>query len=111
MDGGKQGLERGLAVGQWKRAQVVAIEKQQIEHEVHELVVAPFTQCILQTLKVTDTVLAQAPLVVGPGGLSTDTRLVRALADLAIYVRQHHLDAETTKSGADFLAATEVLGS
>ena len=58
-----------------------------------------------------DTVLEQAPLVVGPGGLSANARLVRALADLAIYVRQHHLDAETTKSGADFLAATELLGS
>ncbi len=58
-----------------------------------------------------DTVLEQAPLVVGPGGLSTNIRLVRALADLAMYVRQHHLDAETTKSGADFLASTKLLGS
>lgn len=58
-----------------------------------------------------DTVLDQAPLVVGPGGLSTDPRLVRALADLAIYVRQHHLDAETTRTGVDFLDATEQLGS
>jgi hypothetical protein len=58
-----------------------------------------------------DIALEQAPLVVGPGGLSTNTRLVRALADLAIYVRQHHLDAETSKSGEDFLASTELLGS
>jgi hypothetical protein len=58
-----------------------------------------------------DTVLEQAPLVVGPGGLSTNIRLVRALADLSIYVRQHHLDAETTKAGEDFLATTQLLGS
>jgi hypothetical protein len=58
-----------------------------------------------------DTVLEQAPLVVGPGGLSTDARLARALADLTIYVRQHHLDAETTRLGAALLASAEPLGS
>lgn len=30
--------------------------------------------------------------IVGPGGLSGDARLARTLADLAIFVRQHHVD-------------------
>lgn len=47
-----------------------------------------------------DTVLAEAPLIVGPGGLSRNPRLARVLADLGIYVRQHHLDNELTRLGA-----------
>ncbi len=30
--------------------------------------------------------------IVGPGGLSGDARLARTLADLALFVRQHHVD-------------------
>jgi hypothetical protein len=47
-----------------------------------------------------DTVLGEAPLIVGPGGLSRNARLARVLADLGIYVRQHHLDNELTRLGA-----------
>lgn len=47
-----------------------------------------------------DVVLAEAPVIVGPAGLSTQPRLARALADLGIYVRQHHLDLELADLGA-----------
>lgn len=57
-----------------------------------------------------DQVLEQAPLVVGPAGISTSPRLARALADLAVYIRQHHLDVELTRLGDDALFAHEVLG-
>jgi hypothetical protein len=51
-----------------------------------------------------DVVRTEAEVVVGPGGLSTNGRLVRALADLAIYVRQHHLDATLQGYGRTRLA-------
>ena len=35
-------------------------------------------------------VVDRAPRIVGPGPLSSDAELARALADLALYVRQHH---------------------
>jgi hypothetical protein len=35
-------------------------------------------------------VVDRAPRVVGPGPLSRDAVLSRALADLALYIRQHH---------------------
>ncbi len=56
-----------------------------------------------------DTVLAEAPLVVGPAGLSRNPRLARVVQDLGIYVRQHHLDAELTRSGQYALDAHELL--
>jgi hypothetical protein len=46
-----------------------------------------------------DTVLDEAGKVVGPGGLSRNARLARAIADLGIYVRQHHLDGELEQAG------------
>lgn len=39
-----------------------------------------------------DRVLTEAALVVGPGGLSGNLHLARTMADLQMYVRQHHLD-------------------
>jgi hypothetical protein len=50
-----------------------------------------------------DVVLSEAPLIVGPGGLSTDRQLARGLADLAIYIRQHHLDLTLEGYGAAVL--------
>jgi hypothetical protein len=43
--------------------------------------------------------------IVGPGGLTRDARLARTLADLALYVRQHHLDAEAERAGSAAVAA------
>jgi hypothetical protein len=57
-----------------------------------------------------DTVLQHAAVVVGAGGLSTHPRLVRACGDLAIYIRQHHVDAVTSRLGADILTSSERLG-
>ncbi len=58
-----------------------------------------------------DTVLEHAPLIVGPAGLSTNARLARVLCDLAIYVRQHHLDSEATRLGAAAVATQRLLGT
>ncbi|MGN6576265.1 MAG: hypothetical protein ACTHKG_11300 [Nocardioides sp.] len=46
-----------------------------------------------------DRALDEAAKVVGPGGLSRNARLARAIADLGIYVRQHHLDGELEQAG------------
>lgn len=46
-----------------------------------------------------DRVLDLAGAVVGPGGLTRNGRLARALADLGLYVRQHHLDLEAARLG------------
>jgi hypothetical protein len=46
-----------------------------------------------------DQVIEEAAKVVGPGGLSRNARLTRALADLGIYVRQHHTDGELEQAG------------
>lgn len=46
-----------------------------------------------------ETVRDEAGRIVGPGGLSTNARLARTLADLEIYVRQHPLDGETERLG------------
>lgn len=47
-----------------------------------------------------DTVLAHAPVVVGPGGLTRTPGLDRTLHDLGLYVRQHHLDQTLARAGA-----------
>lgn len=46
-----------------------------------------------------DVVVAASAMIVGPGGLSTNTRLIRARDDLALYVRQHHLDGAAESYG------------
>lgn len=55
----------------------------------------------LRTTAVTaaDVAVTEAPLIVGPAGLSGNQRLARAVADLGIYIRQHHLDAELARLG------------
>lgn len=44
-------------------------------------------------------VLDRAPRIVGPGPLSRDDGLARALADLALYVRQHHAERDHAALG------------
>jgi alkylation response protein AidB-like acyl-CoA dehydrogenase len=57
-----------------------------------------------------DRVVDEATRIVGPGGLSGGPRLSRTLADLTIYVRQHHVDLALEALGRDALASREVLG-
>ncbi len=75
------------------RAAVHAVTEQQPgwEHEVAHARTAVATAC--------DEVIDEAGKVVGPGGLSRNARLARAIADLGIYVRQHHLDGELEQAG------------
>ena len=44
-------------------------------------------------------VVDRAPRVVGPGPLSRDAGLARALADLTLYVRQHHAERDHAALG------------
>ena len=57
-----------------------------------------------------DEVVDQAAKVVGPGGLSRNGRLARAIADLGIYVRQHHTDLELEQAGRRALETHSLLG-
>ena len=45
----------------------------------------------------------EAERIVGPGGMSGSARLARTLADLAIFVRQHHVDLALEGLGRDAL--------
>jgi alkylation response protein AidB-like acyl-CoA dehydrogenase len=54
-----------------------------------------------------EQVVVEAGRVVGPGGLSTDERLARTLADLTVYIRQHHVDATLEARGRDLLHGQE----
>jgi alkylation response protein AidB-like acyl-CoA dehydrogenase len=49
-------------------------------------------------------VLDRAPRMVGPAGLSRDADLARHLADLGVYVRQHHGERDQAALGAQVLA-------
>ncbi|MGA8210296.1 MAG: hypothetical protein WB441_10290 [Nocardioidaceae bacterium] len=57
-----------------------------------------------------EQVVEEAGRVVGPGGLTGDERLARTLADLSIYIRQHHLDGTLEALGAAALRDRQVLG-
>ncbi len=57
-----------------------------------------------------DQVVDEAGRIVGPGGLSSHARLARTVADLAIYLRQHHLDRTLEELGREALEHREVLG-
>ena len=54
--------------------------------------------------------LDEATRVVGPAGLSGTARLARTVADLTIYVRQHHLDLTLESLGRDALRDREPTG-
>jgi alkylation response protein AidB-like acyl-CoA dehydrogenase len=49
-------------------------------------------------------VVDRAPRMVGPGPLSRDAGLARALADLALYIRQHHAERDQAALGELILA-------
>lgn len=55
-------------------------------------------------------VVEEAGRVVGPGGLTRNGRLARTLADLTLYVRQHHVDRTLEALGRDALHSAEVAG-
>jgi hypothetical protein len=55
--------------------------------------------------RVVREVVDRAPRMVGPAPLSRDEQLARALADLALYVRQHHGERDHAALGARVLAA------
>jgi alkylation response protein AidB-like acyl-CoA dehydrogenase len=48
-------------------------------------------------------VVDRAPRIVGPGPLSRDAGLARMLADLALYVRQHHAERDHAALGEQVL--------
>jgi alkylation response protein AidB-like acyl-CoA dehydrogenase len=73
----------------------------QAEREIAQARTAVVSAC--------DTVLTEAAVVVGPAGLSRNARLARTINDLAIYLRQHHVDGELTRLGEHSLYAHEVL--
>jgi alkylation response protein AidB-like acyl-CoA dehydrogenase len=54
-----------------------------------------------------EQVLDEAIRVVGPAGLSGNGRLARTVADLTIYVRQHHLDLTFESRGREALLDRE----
>jgi hypothetical protein len=76
------------------------LDEAQVAREISMARTAVVTGC--------DDVLAEAACVVGPAGLSGSARLARAVADLAIYVRQHHLDHELTRLGEHTLTVHQV---
>ena len=49
-------------------------------------------------------VIDVVPRIVGPGPLCWDRRLSRHLADLQVYIRQHHAEADLAALGSAFLA-------
>ena len=57
-----------------------------------------------------EQVLDEATRIVGPAGLSGTARLARTVADLTIYVRQHHLDLTLESLGRDALRDREPAG-
>ncbi|MGI8577872.1 MAG: hypothetical protein ACR2KG_08110 [Nocardioidaceae bacterium] len=87
-----------------------------LEHAVAELgptdeaVSAQIARVRTAVVTACDEIIAQVPIVVGPGGLSRNVRLGRALADLAIYIRQHHLDIELSRIGEHAIHGYDLLG-
>jgi alkylation response protein AidB-like acyl-CoA dehydrogenase len=68
---------------------------------------APVAAARTSVVGACEQVVVEAGRVVGPGGLSTDERLGRTLADLTLYVRQHHVDATLEGRGRALLEARE----
>ena len=57
------------------------------------------------TERVAREVVDRAPRMVGPAPLSRDAGLARGLADLALYVRQHHGERDHAALGGQVLRA------
>ncbi|MBT0772153.1 hypothetical protein KIH74_24630 [Kineosporia sp. J2-2] len=55
-------------------------------------------------------VLARAPRVTGPNGLARNGEIAHRLADLEVYVRQHHAEADYEQVGARLLETGSLLG-
>ena len=55
-----------------------------------------------------ETVIDEAAKIVGPGGLVGSARLARTLADLQLYIRQHHADHTWEAAGQHTLKSAEV---
>jgi hypothetical protein len=62
----------------------------------HSLAVATVRAAVERAAR---EVVDRAPRIVGPGPLSRDADLARALADLALYVRQHHAERDHAALG------------
>jgi alkylation response protein AidB-like acyl-CoA dehydrogenase len=63
-------------------------------------------RCVVE--RVAREVLERAPRMIGPGPLSRDGDLARALADLGLYVRQHHGERDHAALGVRVLADAEL---
>lgn len=55
-------------------------------------------------------VLTRAPRVTGPNGLCRDGEIAHRLADLEVYVRQHHAEADYEVAGAALLDSGALFG-
>lgn len=80
-----------------------------IETVEEEEVAAAVTHARATVANACDLATTEAPIIVGPGGLSTSRRLSRALADVEMYVRQHHLDSVWEALGTQALSRREVI--
>ena len=89
--------EAGLAVDAVAAGIEAADDLRAVAGQVARARTAVVTAC--------DAGLDEVGRIVGPGGLTTDARLARTLADLALYVRQHHLDAEAERAGTAAVTA------
>ena len=68
----------------------------------HDLLVAT---CRSSAEKTAREVVDVIPRIVGPGPLCSDRRLAQHLADLQVYIRQHHAEADLAALGSAFLAS------
>jgi hypothetical protein len=57
-----------------------------------------------------EEVLHRAPRVSGPTPLCRDAQFAHRVADLGVYVRQHHAEADYEQLGRRLLASGELLG-
>lgn len=74
--------------------------------EVRTREIAMTRSCVVRACEI---VLDEAPRIVGPAGLSRNARLARVLEDLAVYIRQHHLDHELASLGEHAQTSHELL--
>ena len=68
----------------------------------HSLLVAT---CRSAAEKTAREVIDLVPRIVGPGPLCWDRHLAQHLADLQVYIRQHHAEADFAALGSAFLAS------
>jgi len=78
--------------------------------ETSTVPVADITAARSAVVAAGEQVIDEAGRIVGPGGLSSHARLARTLADLGIYLRQHHVDLIYEALGREALQHRQVLG-